>query len=233
MWLLALGAAALGAAPARAEPLKLEAADGPKSCREFDERNDKQREEWEKAQPPIPYEYPQKETVLHAPWGGLLGQIVETRELLLATIIPHAGAQLRGDEPAAIVSWPWSVPFGPAFTCTRKEGAFSVDAHRAHRAMIEPGVISSNRGVGVFTRPGYRFIHHPSDWVVGVGGGLGSTVEIAGNREPFRLSISPEALLRFGHCCDSGYFTLAFRYDRFFAGGVKDVVTGSLGFVYF
>lgn len=218
---------------ASAEQPKIEGADGVKACREFEAKNEAQLAEWEKAQPATPYAYPRKDAVLNAPWGKLLGEIGNSAELLAATIIPHAGAQLRRDSPAAVVSWPWQIPIGPAYTCTRKEGSFTVDKHRAHRILLEPGIVSSNRGVGFFTRPGYRFLYQPSDWVIGVGGGLGSTIEVAGNREPFRFSVSPEAVLRFGHCCDSGYFTLAFRYDRFFGGDIRDIVMASLGFVYF
>jgi hypothetical protein len=227
--------AAYGAGDARAQDRKVEteAADGPAACREFAANNERQLDEWTKLQPPVPYEYPRDETLLHAPWPGLLSPIGSRAELLLATILPHAGAQLRGDTPAAVVSWPWSVPLGPAYTCSRREGSFTVDEHRAHRAVLEPGFVSSTRGVGVFVRPGYRFLYHPSDWVVAVGGGLGTTIEIAGNREPFRPSISPEGLVRFGHCCEPSYFTLAFRYDHFFAGEVLDTLTATLGYVYF
>jgi hypothetical protein len=99
--------------------------------------------------------------------------------------------------------------------------------------MLEPGIIAGSRGAGFFTRPGYRFIYHPSDWVVGAGGGLGSTIEIAGNREPLRPSLSPEAVIQFGHCCDASYFTMALRYDRFFAGDTRNVVWASLGYTFF
>jgi hypothetical protein len=236
-WSLAVlvsSALALGASDVRAQPRKdVDTADGPKACREFAARNERELEEWQKQQPPVPYEYPRDETLLHAPWPGLLSPIGSRAALILATILPHAGAQLRGDTPAAVVSWPWSLPLGPVFTCSRKQGTFTVDEHRAHRAVLEPGFVSSTRGVGLFVRPGYRFLHHPSEWVVGVGGGLGTTVEVAGNREPFRPSISPEALLRFGNCCEPSYFTLAFRYDHFFAGEVTDTLTATLGYVYF
>jgi hypothetical protein len=68
--------------------------------------------------------------------------------------------------------------------------------------------------------------------VVGVGGGLGSTVEIAGNREPFRPSLSPEALMQFGHCCDAGYFTLAREFKErgeiLLGGAFADPVDGAV-----
>jgi len=218
---------------AHAEEPPLEYADGVKACREFHEKNERELASWKKTQPATPYEYPHDDEVLGAPWGKFLKSIGEQWELVLATIIPHFGAQLRADTPAALITWPLQIPLGPAYTCSRKQGLFTVRDHRAHRAMLEPGIVSSNRGVGVFVRPGYRFIYQPSDWVVGAGGGLGTTIEVAGNREPFRASLGPELVIRFGHCCDPGYFTLAFRYDHYFAGEVKDIIAGSLGFVYF
>lgn len=218
---------------ARAEDLQVEAADGTPACAKFLERNTRELAEWEKDQPKSPYKHPREKLVLGAPWSPLFSGLGSTVGLLAATVIPHVGAQLRKDEPAAYVGWPWQVPLGSASTCTRARGSFSVATHRTHRVMLEPGFVSSNRGLGVFTRPGYRFLLHPSDWVVGVGGGLGSTVEIAGNREPFRFSVSPEVLAHFGHCCEPGYFTLSFRYDHFFGGQIRDVFGGSLGFTYF
>jgi hypothetical protein len=108
-----------------------------------------------------------------------------------------------------------------------------VNGHRAHRIMLEPGLVLADQGIGIWARPGYRFIYHPSDWVVGLGGGLGSTLEITGNKEPFRASIGPEVVLHFGHCCDRSYFTLALRYDYFAEGRESNVGGASLGYVYF
>jgi len=218
---------------ASAEEPKLEYADGPTACHEFDRKNEKELAEWSKAQPAVPYAYPREDLLVNAPWGQLTKGIGSTGELLLATIIPHAGAQLRTEDVAAVISWPWQLAIGPAFTCSRKTGSFTVKKYRSHRLMLEPGIVSSARGVGIFTRPGYRFLYHPSDWVVGVGGGIGSTIELTGNREPVRPSLSPEVVLQFGHCCDSSYFTLAMRYDRYFGGEVKDIVWGSLGYTFF
>lgn len=223
----------LGASIARAEETKLEGADGVPECRSFHARNERELAAWEKEQPKTPYVYPRERTLLGAPWNRFLEGIGGTAGLLAASVVPHVGAQMRGDEPAAFVSWPWSLPFGPASTCTRAQGTFTVKDHQTHRVLVEPGFASSTRGLGVFVRPGYRFLLHPSDWVVGVGGGIGSTIEIAGQREPFRVSVSPEVLFHFGHCCEPGYFVLSFRYDRFLGGEVKNVLGGSLGFTYF
>jgi hypothetical protein len=212
----------------------MESADGVDACRAFDAKNDRERAAYEKTQPGAPYEYPRDPLVLGAPWGHFFDAVGgQAGGLIAATLIPHAGAQLRGNAPAAVISWPWSLPIGPAWSCTRKPGTLTVRAHRPHRALIEPGIATGKNGTGFFVRPGYRFLHHPSDWVVGVGGGIGSTVEIAGNREPFRPSLSPEAVVHFGRCCDPSYFTLAVRYDRFFGGTIEDILTGSLGYTFF
>lgn len=218
---------------ASAEEPKVETADGVTACRDFDAKNERELAKWQKEQPATPYVYPREDTVLGAPWGPFLKSIGSTPDLVLATIIPHVGAQYRAENPAVVVAWPWSLPFGPAYTCSRRQGSFNVSAFRSHRALLEPGVVSSQRGTGVYVRPGYRFIYHPSEWVVGAGGGLGSTVDIAGNREPFRFSISPEAVLQFGHCCDAGYFILSLRYDHYFKGTATEIFGGTLGFTYF
>lgn len=227
-----------GAAPeARAEegtPIDLETADGPTACRELRERNAKELWAYEESQPPEPYRYPRARLFLNAPWGNFFRDVGYGGELFLATIIPHFGAQFRGDSPAAHVAWPWSVlVFGPYYSCSRKKGTFVVHGHRVHRFLVEPAVVSSRLGVGFSVRPGYRFIWHPSSWVVGPGLGIGSTIEIAGNREPFRYSVSPEIVLHFGTCCTPSYFTFAFRYDHYFKGTNLDIVGGSLGYTFF
>jgi hypothetical protein len=230
---LAVASALASERSARAEDIPVETADGVGACREFAAKNERELAQWSKDQPATPYKYPHDGEVLGAPWGPFTKGVASTYDLILATLVPHVGAQYRLDTPAAVVAWPMQIPIGPAYTCSRRQGSFNVRTHRAHRLMLEPGVVGSNRGVGVFVRPGYRFIFQPSDWVVGPGAGVGSTIEIAGNREPMRASISPEAVLRFGHCCEAGYFTLAFRYDHYFGGTVRDILGGTLGFVYF
>lgn len=215
-------------------PTDLETADGTDECREFYDRNTTELVKWEKAQPPVPYRYPREKTFLHSPWAQFFSSLGHSGELVLATIIPHVGAQFRGDAPAAHVSWPWTIAaIGPMYSCSRKKGTFVVHGHRAHRFMLEPAIVSSTRGVGFSVRPGYRFIWHPSTWVVGPGLGLGSTIEIRGNQEPFRYSIGPEAVAHFGTCCRSSYFTFAVRYDHFFKGRDLDIIGGSLGYTFF
>jgi hypothetical protein len=209
-------------------------ADGSDDCRAFRDKNNKELRAWEKAQPPVPYSYPRESQVLNAPWGQLFKNLGYSGDLVLATLMPHVGAQFRGDAPAAHVAWPWSVlVFGPMYSCTRKQGTFVVHGHRVHRLLVEPAVVSSNRGVGFSVRPGYRFIWHPTGWVVGPGIGIGSTVEIRGNKEPFRYSVGPELVAHFGTCCRPSYFTLAVRYDHFFKGTNRDIIGASLGYTFF
>ncbi len=236
--LFAFGAVIAGRIPsahAEEEASQVDSADGSDECAAFQAKNLKELRDWERSQPPVPYHYPREKTVLNAPWGRFFdGFGGRTGELALATLLPAVGAQLRGAAPAMVVSWPWSVVvFGPMSACTRKKGTFVVHGHRAHRLMVEPAVVSSNRGVGFSVRPGYRFLWHPSSWVIGPGVGLGSTIEIAGNKEPFRYSIGPELVARFGACCTPSYFTFAFRYDHYFDGSDRDIVGGTLGYTFF
>jgi hypothetical protein len=220
---------------ARAEEPEVETADGPTACKAFRAKNDAELAKWEKQQPAVPYAYPREDTVVNAPWGRFFSGLGSTTGLVLATIIPSVGAQLRAETPAAVIAWPWQFPIGPPSTCTRKVGSFVVGMNRPHRAVLEPGIVSSNKGIGFYVRPGYRYVYHPSDWVVGAGAGLGSTIEIAGQRESFRIGIGPELLAHFGHCCEPGYFTLTARYDRFFSStsGVLNLLTGTLGYTFF
>jgi hypothetical protein len=231
---LPLVALLAGEQSATAEEPKTEYADGVKACAEFNAKNERELAVWQKNQPAVPYVYPRDDNVLGAPWGPITSGIGTSYDLLIASLVPHFGAQLRVNTPAAVVSWPWSIPIGPAFTCSRKQGTFTVREFRSVRLMLEPGIVSSNRGTGVYVRPGARFLYHPSEWVVGIGGGLGSTIELAGNREPKgRPSLGPEVLIQFGHCCEPSYFTLTFRYDHYFAGEATDILGGSLGYTFF
>jgi len=219
---------------AHADESELETVDGAAECRAFREKNDADLARWEKEQPPAPYQYPREKLFLNAPWAQAVHTLGRSGELLLATFIPHLGAQFRGGEPAAQVSWPWSIlVFGPMYSCSRKKGTFVVHGHRAHRLLAEPLVVSSPKGVGFSVRTGYRFVWHPSTWPVGPGVGLGSTLEVANPREPFRASLSPEVIAHFGTCCRSSYFTFAVRYDHFFAGTDRDIIGGSLGYTFF
>jgi hypothetical protein len=212
---------------------KIDYADGPEACRLFHAKNDHELAAWSKTQPATPYAYPQDDNVLGAPWGPLTSGLGATADLLVATAIPHVGAQLRADAPVVVIAWPWSIPIGPAYTCSRHVGSFTVRDYRYHRALVEPTVIAGQKGTGFLTRFGYRFLYHPSDWVVGAGGGLGTTIDLAVKGEPTRASLGPEAVLQFGHCCDASYFILALRFDRYFAGSSTNIIGGTLGYTFF
>ncbi len=203
------------------------------ACRELVAKNERELEAWSKTQPATPYRYPRPETLFTAPWGAFFDWFGGNVDLLAATFIPHAGAQLRGPNPASVISWPWTLPFGPSYSCSRRIGTYDLYGHKAHRLMVEPGAVASNVGAGFFTRYGYRLLLHPVEWVVGVGGGVGSTIEWIGNKEPLRASLSPEVVLHFGHCCERSYFTLTGRPDFFFEGRERRVFMVSLGYTFF
>ena len=223
------------AGEARAEEeTPVEAANGSTDCRALRDKNEQELQLYEKRQPAVPYQYPRPNTVINAPWGEFFKGVGASGGLILSTILPHVGAQYRGGSPAILLSWPWSVlVIGPMYSCTRKQGTYEVDGHRVHRFMVEPGLNSGSNGTGVHVRGGYRFIWHPTTWPVGPGLGFGSTVELVGNKEPFRYSVSPEAVAHFGNCCASNYFTFAVRYDHYFKGTNRDIVGGSLGYTFF
>lgn len=231
----ALAATVLAPGPSRAaeDPPPDELEDGPTACRALDERNARELEAWEAQQPKVPYKRPNEPTLLGAPWGRFVEGAGAAGGLWVATLVPHVGGQLRASGPTTLLSLPWSFPFGPAYACSRKRGTFDVEKLRGHRVLFEPGLVAGEVGVGVMVRPGYRFVYHPTDWVIGVGGGVGFPMEFIQKEEPFRLGLGPEAVAHFGHCCGPGYFTLTARYERYFAGKSLDVGTVSLGYVWF
>lgn len=227
---LLLVASAAGAA----EEVPPETADGAADCRALLEKTELEIKAYEKKQPPVPYVHPRRTTIINAPWGKLFEGLGDSGGLIPATLLPHLGAQARAGSPAILVSWPWSVlVIGPMYACSRTPGSYEVDGHRIHRFLVEPGFNSGKGGTGFHTRLGYRFVWHRSSWPVGPGFGLGSTLELVGNREPFRYSFSPEAIAHFGNCCASSYFTLAIRYDHYFKGTNQDIIGGSLGYTFF
>src|SRR5688572_2864696 len=90
------------------EGVVLETADGAKACRAFRERNADELARYERTQDSVPYRYPREYYFLNAPWGNFFRNVGHAGELVLATILPHVGAQFRGDSPAAHVAWPLS-----------------------------------------------------------------------------------------------------------------------------
>ncbi len=152
-----------------------------------------------------------------------------------ATVLPSIGGRF-GREPQNArmqLSWPWSLPVGPPMSVTRtlgtcRERTFSF---KPIRLLLEPGLAWTSP-LTLFVRPGMRFVFHPADWRLGIGAGVGSTLEARGPWG-FRASLSPELLLHWGRCCAPGFVTLSLRYDRFFAGEEHDAVTTSIGFSFY
>ena len=187
---------------------------------------------WVTAQPPTPYKYAREERGADAPWAELGHGFGSALGGSATTVLPNLGVLTRGTLPEFLVSWPWSVPLGPALSCTRTRGKFDVNAFRPHRAMLEPSFAIAQNTTTFAVRPGYRFLVHPATWFVGVGGGLGTTIELVGS-EPVRPSISPEAVAQLGSCCSPGYFTIALRGDFFLAGERRVAASISFGVTYF
>jgi hypothetical protein len=209
----------------------VQGVDGIQDCRNLEILNEKEKKTWSSLQPAVPYRYPTPETTLDAPWNGFGHAAGQSASLLTATLVPHLNAVLRDATPEPGLSWAWQFPIGPASSCSRRVGGFDYQAYRPFRLMFEPGFIAGDRGFAVFVRPGLRFLYHPSDWFVGLGGGLGSMIELTG-REPARASLSPEVLIQFGGCCEHGFVTLSFRREIFFAG-TSQLWIANVGFTYF
>ncbi len=240
-WLAVVAASAVCAmvgaprpAAAADEPAKddTDRATGFGDCEAFRERNEKELAMWSPTQPAVPYAYPKRELVLDAPWVELGRGLGSAAGVILTTILPNVGVLFRGALPEFVVSFPWQFPFAPPFACSRKRGTFDVNLHRPSRFLLEPGVAIAKDGTTFWVRPGWRFLVHPAGWFVGVGGGIGTTLELVG-REPFRPSISPEAVVQLGACCSPGYFTIALRADVFLAGSTPFAASLSFGVTYF
>ncbi len=215
-----------------ASPDDITRVDGIAECKLFREANEREKHIWESTRPAVPYAYPDRDTVLDAPWGKLLKAMGDNFGLLAATFTPHLNAVLRSLEPEPGLSWPLQAALGPVMTCSRRPGTYDVDVYRPIRLLLEPGLlVGGDHSVAFFVRPGARFMYHPSSWVVGVGGGVGTMLELSG-KEPARASFSPEGVLQLGHCCDPGYVTLAVRRDFFFAGRTQ-IWAATVGFTYF
>ncbi|MGI5864142.1 MAG: hypothetical protein ACOX6T_19100 [Myxococcales bacterium] len=152
-----------------------------------------------------------------------------------ATVVPSIGGRFGKDPQNARLqlSWPWSLPIGPPMSVTRSYGTCRERTYslKPIRLMLEPG-IAWTTPLTLFVRPGMRFVFHPADWRLGIGAGVGSTLEARGPWG-FRASLSPELLLHWGRCCKPGFVTLSLRYDRFFAGEEHDAVTTSIGFSFY
>ena len=201
-------------------------------CAALAERNEKQLQMWAPTQPATPYAYPKRAVVLDAPWVELGRGFASAAGVLATTILPNVGVLFRAALPEFLVSFPWQFPFGPPSSCTRARGTFDVMPHRPNRLLLEPAIAIAKDGTTFSLRPGYRVLVHPASWFVGLGGGLGSTIELVG-RGPIRPSVSPEFVAQLGACCNPGYFTIALRGDFFFAGENPVSVSLSFGVTYF
>jgi hypothetical protein len=217
--------------PSSSDKNELQGVDGFQDCRDLDVLNEKEKKIWSSRQPATPYRYPTEETTLDAPWDGVAHAAGQSAALLTATLVPHVNAVLRDSTPEPGLSWPWSFPIGPASTCSRRPGGFDLKKYRPFRLMVEPGFVAGEKSIAVFLRPGLRFLYHPTSWFVALGGGVGSMFELTG-LEPARASLSPEALIQFGKCCEPGYVTLSVRREIFFAGKTQ-LWFANVGFTYF
>jgi hypothetical protein len=240
-----LVAVAALAAPARADdaakPEGVDGATGFAACRDFDARNASELLAWTGAQPPQPWRYRARETILDAPWWPILEGFAKSAEPLLASVVPHLGAGYRSS-PEFVLAWPLSVSLGPALSCTRKRGSFDVDRSRPVRILLEPQIRAGKLGippaqpreaVTFALRPGVRVLHQPHDWWVGLGVGVGIPVDLVSPLGYPRAGISPEAVLRLGSCCGAGYVTIALRVDVMFAGPDAASTSLTAGYTYF
>lgn len=152
--------------------------------------------------------------------------------MTLAAMIPNVGGQVeRGSlAPALVLSWSFSLPFGPVTACRVARYSHSLDEHRSLRIVLEPGIIIGGR-LSVFARPGLRAIWHRASWPIGLGAGLGSTL-VWFDGQHGAASISPELLLHFGDCCAPGYFTLSVRADRYFPRREPDTLAATIGLTF-
>ncbi len=210
----------------------LEAVDGSAACDALELKNDKERKIYSSLQPPTPYVHPQPEQVLGAPWVELGGAAKDSVGLLAATLLPHVGPVLRGPTPETGLSWPWQFPIGRPSACSRRSGSYQISKYKPLRLMFEPGIDFGQQAIVVSVRPGVRYIYHPTEWPAGLGGGLGTMIELTGKEPVPRASFSPEVVVQLGRCCEPGYFLLAIRHDFFFAGK-NDLWVASVGFTYF
>ena len=151
-----------------------------------------------------------------------------------AIVLPSIGARAGPARGAQMqLSWPASFSFGPSTGQSRRTKACGglVYQHRPLRTLIEPGLALS-APLTLFVRPGLRYLWHRPYRLLGFGVGAGSTVELKGP-DGARASVGAELLLHAGTCCAPGYVLVSLRYDRFFAGAGRDVLSVAAGLAYY
>ncbi|MGE0549122.1 MAG: hypothetical protein AB7R00_18770 [Kofleriaceae bacterium] len=154
----------------------------------------------------------------------------ETLVLRWAALLPNAGFTMRDSSPGFVLSWGGSLPFGPVTACSQRDRSSHVAKHRAFRAVLEPGLVLAD-AISLYIRPALRYIWHRSTSSVGIGVGIGSTLEWT-KTDRFSASVSPEILLHYGECCGPGYLLFAIRIDEFFPRSEATAVTGSVGLTF-
>jgi hypothetical protein len=167
-----------------------------------------------------------------AMWAGFGTGVAKAYLMLfvapLTVLVPHPGVSVRERGTELSLSWSGSVPFGSVTACRRKWGG--VDDFYGHRLVLDstwlPGRPRAFTG-----RAGYRIVHHPTGWPVGVGAGLAGALELAGP-QAVRGGVSPELVVHLGRCCSEFYWLVSLRWDRYFTGVDRDHVNVSLGLVY-
>lgn len=175
------------------------------------------------------------EMILTEPEGGLSTPIQNLIYGGIATLVPTLGLRLGQDTSRSrfALSWPWSLPLGPVFASTKEEGPCQerVFEMRPLRLLLEPG-LAFTTPVTFSVRPGVQAMFQRATWNVGIGAGLGSTMETTG---PYglRASLSPEILLNWGRCCGPGFLRVAMRYDLFFSGRERHAFTTNVGFSFY
>jgi hypothetical protein len=169
---------------------------------------------------------------------GMLAGMMALQEGLFAVysaVLPDLGAAYDGSEFAFALSWSFVLPFGPEtgplvrvrWHCAPDEYAHRLRPNRLH---LEAGFVFATPTT-YFARPGYSWVWHAKGASFGAGLGLGSTLAWS-DAAGFRPSLSPELGLRYGECCDPGYWVLTLRYDRYFAGEHRNTALVKLGFDY-
>lgn len=175
------------------------------------------------------------EMILTEPEGGLSTPILNLIYGGIATLVPTLGLRLGQDTSRSrfALSWPWSLPLGPVFASTKEDGPCQerIFEMRPLRLLLEPG-LAFTTPVTFSVRPGVQALFQRATWSVGIGAGLGSTMETTG---PYglRASLSPEILLNWGRCCGPGYLRVALRYDLFFSGRERHAFTTHVGFSFY